>query len=194
LAKKDFAASGHRVEKQRRLSPSTSRKLDPDQCGDGNPFSSCFAAEGRTAMKALTTASTQTSAGFAARLAHLYGNIRNCFSSDDGFQTLDRDLQRQTAMDLGMAPERLAAVSRKGEHGADEMDALMHALHIDPVEVRLLQPAAYRDMQASCALCASKEACRHDLAEGTAATHFAGYCNNAAPMNGLRAEPDLLED
>jgi Family of unknown function (DUF6455) len=194
LAKKDFAASGHRLEKQLRLTPPPSQKLDPDQCGDADPFSSCFPAEGRTAMKALMTASTQTSAGFAARLAHLYGNIRNCFSSDDGFQKLDRDLQRQTALDLGMAPERLAAVSRKGEHGADEMDALMHALHIDPVEVRLLQPAAYRDMQASCALCASKETCRHDLGEGTAATHFAGYCNNAVPMNGLRAEPDLLED
>ncbi|MBP2547271.1 hypothetical protein J2858_000164 [Neorhizobium galegae] len=140
------------------------------------------------------TASIEGSTGFAARLAHLYGQFRNCFTVEDGFERLDRDLQRQTALDIGVAPDRLAAIAAKGPGSAEEMDRLMHALHIDPVEVRLLQPAAYREMQANCALCASKATCRHDLSEGTAAAEFSTYCNNADHMNGLRAEPDLLED
>jgi hypothetical protein len=45
-----------------------------------------------------------------------------------------------------------------------------------------------RDMQRVCGLCRHKAQCDHELAAGTAAEHYRGYCPNA-PTIGSLGEP-----
>ena len=47
------------------------------------------------------------------------------------------------------------------------------------------QPLVLRDMERVCALCASKGECDRDLAAGTSAEHYEGYCLNASTIELL---------
>ena len=42
-----------------------------------------------------------------------------------------------------------------------------------------------RDMERVCAMCASKRQCDRDLAAGTSAEHYEGYCLNAPTIDSL---------
>ena len=139
-------------------------------------------------------AMNEASGSFAARLSHLYGNIRNCFQTLSELDELGPELQSEIAADLSIDRHRLLELNRLAAKGAEEMERLMQALHIDPVEVRLLSPNQFREMQSNCSHCASKEQCRHDLGTHQAPENFAAYCVNAGEMNALRVQPDLLVD
>lgn len=131
---------------------------------------------------------------FAARLSHFYGNIRNCFQALSELEQLEPELQHEIAADLGIDRNRLLELNRKASDSAQEMERLMHALHIDPVEVRIMSPSQFREMQINCTHCPSKGQCNHDLDANKSPESFAAYCLNAADMNGLRVQPDLLAE
>ena len=133
-------------------------------------------------------------ASFAARLSHLYGSIRNCFQPLSDLDQLEPELKKQTTADLGIDRHRLAELNERASGGAAEMEHLMQALHIDPVEVRIQSPSQFREMQLNCSRCSSKGECRQDLSTLTAPEKFASYCSNNASLNALRAEPDLLTE
>lgn len=139
-------------------------------------------------------AMNEATGSFAARLSHLYGNIRNCFLTLSELDDLGPEFQSKIAADLGIDRHRLLELNRLAANGAEEMERLMEALHIDPVEVRILSPNHFRDMQLNCSHCASKDQCRHDLGAHKAPENFATYCANASEMNALRVQPDLLVD
>ena len=73
-------------------------------------------------------------------------------------------------------------------HAADELPELLKALGIDEPALARTQPLVLRDMERVCALCHDKGQCDRDLAAGTAAEHYRGYCLNASTIDLLGQE------
>ncbi|HLX17103.1 MAG TPA: hypothetical protein VKS24_18110 [Bradyrhizobium sp.] len=85
------------------------------------------------------------------------------------------------ASDLRVSPTDLDELVRHGPHAADELPRLLKALGISQADLARVEPMALHDMERVCALCANKRECNRDLAAGTSAEHYRGYCLNA-PM------------
>jgi hypothetical protein len=92
------------------------------------------------------------------------------------------------ANDLRVSPNDLNELVRQGPHAADELPKLLKILGIDEAALARTQPLVLRDMERVCALCASKAQCDRDLAAGTSAEHYEGYCLNA-PTIELLGQP-----
>ena len=82
-------------------------------------------------------------------------------------------------------------VEKPDSTAAAEMPHMMLSLGIDPALLQLDHPALYAGMESVCAGCGSKDGCRKDLAEGTAASHYISYCGNAATLSLMSDRPDL---
>ena len=91
----------------------------------------------------------------------------------------------QIAGDLRISSADLEALVRQGPHAADELPKLLKALGIDEAALARTQPLVLRDMERVCALCHSKKQCDRDLAAGTSAGHYEGYCLNAPTIELL---------
>jgi transcriptional regulator with XRE-family HTH domain len=98
---------------------------------------------------------------------------------------LDRSDFDRIAGDLRVSPADLDELVRKGPHAADELPELLKALGIDQADLARTQPLVLRDMERVCALCHSKRQCDRDLAAGTSAGHYEGYCLNAPEIDVL---------
>ncbi|MBR1091503.1 hypothetical protein JQ621_28935 [Bradyrhizobium manausense] len=102
---------------------------------------------------------------------------------------LDRSEFDRIASDLKIAPDDLEELVRHGRHAADELPKMLEQLGIDGERLGQVQPLLLRDMERVCALCAHKAECDRELAHGTAAESYHGYCGNAATLESLdRAE------
>ena len=89
------------------------------------------------------------------------------------------------ASDLRVSPGELDTLVRRGPHAADELPKLLKALGINEADLARTEPLVLRDMERVCAMCASKKQCDRDLAAGTSAEHYEGYCLNAPTINSL---------
>jgi len=89
------------------------------------------------------------------------------------------------ARDMGLSPGELLSVAAKGPHSADELARLLRALGIDPRKLASEDFAMMRDLQRICVTCSHKAQCRHELAAGTAASHYRDYCPNAISLDAL---------
>jgi transcriptional regulator with XRE-family HTH domain len=98
---------------------------------------------------------------------------------------MDRPDFDRIAGDLRVSPNDLDELVRKGPHAADELPKLLKALGIDEAGLARTQPLVLRDMERVCALCHSKGQCDRDLAAGTSAGHYEGYCLNAPTIELL---------
>ena len=83
------------------------------------------------------------------------------------------------ASDLRVSPADLNELVRHGPHAADELFKLLKALGISDADLARVEPMVLHDMERVCALCANKRECDRDLAAGTSAEHYKGYCLNA---------------
>ena len=102
---------------------------------------------------------------------------------------LDRSEFDRIASDLRIAPDDLEELVRHGKHAADELPKMLEQLGIDAERLGRAQPLLLRDMERVCSLCHAKGQCDRDLADGTAAETYHGYCGNAATLESLdRAE------
>jgi len=102
---------------------------------------------------------------------------------------LDRFDFVRIANDLRIAPDDLEDLVRHGRHAADELPKMLEQLGISEERLGQVQPLLLRDMERVCSLCQHKARCDRDLADGTAAENYHGYCGNAATMESLdRAE------
>lgn len=102
---------------------------------------------------------------------------------------LDRADFDRIASDLRIAPNDLDAVVRHGKHAADELPRMLEQLGINAEGLGRAQPLLLRDMERVCSLCNNKGQCDRELAAGSAAENFHGYCGNAATLESLdRAE------
>jgi transcriptional regulator with XRE-family HTH domain len=98
---------------------------------------------------------------------------------------MDRGDFDRIASDLGVPPGELEALVHQGRHAADELPKLLKALGIDEAALARSEPMVLRDMERVCALCHHKRECDRDLAAGTSAGHYEGYCLNASTIDGL---------
>jgi len=98
---------------------------------------------------------------------------------------MDRSDFDRIAGDLRVSPGDLDELVRKGPHAADELPKMLKALGIDEADLARTQPLVLRDMERVCALCHSKGQCDRDLAAGTSAEHYEGYCLNAPTIELL---------
>ena len=89
------------------------------------------------------------------------------------------------ATELRVSPGDLNELVRQGPHAADELPKLLKILGIDEEALARTQPMVLRDMERVCALCAQKGECDRDLAAGTSAEHYEGYCLNAPTIETL---------
>jgi transcriptional regulator with XRE-family HTH domain len=89
------------------------------------------------------------------------------------------------ASELRVSPGELDTLVRQGPHAADELPKLLRALGIDQADLARTEPMVLRDMERVCALCHEKRQCDRDLAAGTSAEHYEGYCLNATTINAL---------
>ena len=89
------------------------------------------------------------------------------------------------AGDLRVSPGELDTLVRRGPHAADELPRLLKALGINEADLARTEPLVLRDMERVCAMCASKKQCDRDLAAGTSAEHYEGYCLNAPTIDSL---------
>jgi transcriptional regulator with XRE-family HTH domain len=92
------------------------------------------------------------------------------------------------AGELQVSPADLTELVRQGPHAADELPKLLKVLGIDETALVRTQPLVLRDMERVCALCQDKGQCDRDLAAGTAAEHYKGYCLNASTIDVLNQE------
>lgn len=91
------------------------------------------------------------------------------------------------ARDCGVTADQLLALTRRGPHAADEMHVLMQALNVDEAAMQRSHPGLLREMSVTCALCAAKAQCRHDLAQGDKRDDCPPYCGNIEAFDELRA-------
>jgi len=98
---------------------------------------------------------------------------------------MDRSDFERIASDLRVSPGELDALVDRGPHAADELPKLLKALGIDENDLARTEPMVLRDMERVCALCHHKRECDRDLAAGTSADHYEGYCLNAPTIDAL---------
>jgi hypothetical protein len=98
---------------------------------------------------------------------------------------LDRADFDRIANDLRIAPDDLEELVRHGQHSADELPKMLEQLGIDAERLGQAQPLLLRDLERVCSLCRQKGQCDHDLASGTAAENYHGYCGNASTLESL---------
>jgi len=82
----------------------------------------------------------------------------------------------RTASDLGVSPGELVYLASKV---TDQLPQLLLALGVDPKKLASDNPAMMRDLQRRCITCTNKRRCERELAAGTTAQHYRGYCLNA---------------
>jgi hypothetical protein len=103
-------------------------------------------------------------------------------------RSLNTDEFDRIASELRVSPGDLHELVRQGPHAADELPKLLKALGIDDAALARTEPLVLRDMERVCALCQHKGRCDRDLASGTSAAHYEGYCLNAATIDLLEQE------
>jgi hypothetical protein len=91
----------------------------------------------------------------------------------------------RAAHDLGIGPEELVQLARKGPGAADLLPKLLRALGTDPAAFARQDPSTMRDLQRLCIACGAKRRCEHELAAGTAKKNFRDYCPNAYTLDVL---------
>ncbi|OAF17427.1 MULTISPECIES: DUF6455 family protein [Bradyrhizobium] len=102
---------------------------------------------------------------------------------------LDRSDFNRIAGDLRISPDDLEELVRHGKHAADELPKMLDQLGISVEQLGRAQPLLLRDMERVCALCSQKAQCDRDLADGTAAENYHGYCGNASTLESLERTP-----
>jgi|SRR5579859_404487 len=101
---------------------------------------------------------------------------------------LDRSEFDRIAADLEISPGDLDELVRRGPHATDELHALLKALGINETALERTQPLVLRDMERVCGLCNHKARCDRELAAGTSAELYRGYCPNASTIEEIGAE------
>lgn len=99
---------------------------------------------------------------------------------------LDRTEFDLIASDLRISPGDLDQLVQAGSHAADELPQMLKSLGISEEDLKRSQPTLVRDMQRVCSLCRDKAHCHRELAAGTAAAHYHGYCPNAPSIDTVK--------
>jgi hypothetical protein len=118
-------------------------------------------------------------------IAHWVNKYREAVSTRSEFKNCRPDEVATIARDVGLSPEELLYITKKGPHAADELARLLRALGVDPQKFRSTDPTLMRSLERVCVSCEHKDQCRHNLSAGTAAGHYQYYCPNAISLKAL---------
>jgi hypothetical protein len=119
------------------------------------------------------------------RLTHTFSDWLKHRQELSEIRQLDSSEFDRIAGDLRVSPADLNELVRHGPHAADELPKLLKALGIDEAGLARIEPMVLHDMERVCALCQNKRECDRDLAAGTSADHYQGYCLNAPTIEQL---------
>jgi hypothetical protein len=122
------------------------------------------------------------------RLTHTFGDWLKHRRELNEMRQLNTSEFDRIACDLRVSTADLNELVRLGPHAADELPKLLKALGIHGNDLARVEPLALHDMERVCALCKNKRECDRDLAAGTSADHYQGYCLNAPTMQQLGHE------
>ena len=122
------------------------------------------------------------------RLTHTFGDWLKHRRELNEMRQLNTSEFDRIAGDLRVSPADLNELVRLGPHAADELPKLLNALGIDGNDLARVEPLVLRDLERVCALCEHKRECDRDLAAGTSAERYQGYCLNAPAIEQLGHE------
>src|ERR1700676_4875418 len=96
------------------------------------------------------------------------------------------------AHELGVTPDDLDTLVRRGPDAIEQVPKLLAVTCIDEKAIARTLPLLLRDMERVCASCQHKRQCDHDIAAGTSGQHYEEYCANAATINSLGQKAQLI--
>ena len=103
------------------------------------------------------------------------------------FDLCGRGETARMAHDLSLTTRDLRALARKGARAAALLYRRLADLDLDRAVIARREAGVLRDMQKTCALCASKGRCRRDLARFAPLAEWEGYCPNDDTLRTLLA-------
>ena len=87
------------------------------------------------------------------------------------------------ARDMGLSPGELLSITPKDHTPPMNCQGYSVRFGVDPQKLASEDPGTMRDLQRICVTCGHKGQCQHDLARGTAASHYRDYCPNAISLD-----------
>ena len=118
-------------------------------------------------------------------IANWVSRYRNSAGFNNGFGMCGPDEVMRMAKDIGVTPNQLQELVRKGPDSANLLKSMLVALHVDPNIIADMDPLVMREMKWLCIICNNKKRCSHELAKGTATEHFHEFCPNAVSIDEL---------
>ena len=118
-------------------------------------------------------------------IANWVTRYRNAAGFNNEFGMCGPDEVMRMAKDIGVTPNQLRELVRKGPDSANLLKSMLVALHVDPNIIADMDPLVMREMKWLCITCNNKKRCEHELAKGTATEHFHEFCPNAVSIDEL---------
>jgi hypothetical protein len=112
-------------------------------------------------------------------------HYRNAIDFNNEFGMCGPDEVLRMAKDIGVTPNQLQELVRKGPDSAKLLKGMLVALHVDAKIIAEMDPLVMREMKWLCITCNNKKRCEHELAKGTATEHFHEFCPNAVSIDEL---------
>ena len=94
------------------------------------------------------------------------------------------ELER-VAADIGLNSDELIRVASQPGAASLLIEKRLAVLNLNPEDIRKLSPLLLRDLERTCAQCAEKGRCAHDLAEDPLSAAWVSYCPNSATLRSL---------
>jgi uncharacterized protein YjiS (DUF1127 family) len=92
------------------------------------------------------------------------------------------------ARDIGLSRSDIRVLAGKWPDSLDLLSNRLDQVKLDRAALRETDPQVLRDLQRTCALCASKRKCLHDLAGNSSPAGWEEYCPNTLTIRALLAE------
>jgi hypothetical protein len=118
-------------------------------------------------------------------IANWVTHYRNAIGFNNEFGMCGPDEVLRMAKDIGVTPNQLQELVRRGPDSAKLLKSMLVALHVDPKIIAEMDPLVMREMKWLCITCNNKKRCEHELAKGTATEHFHEFCPNAVSIDEL---------
>lgn len=96
--------------------------------------------------------------------------------------------RHRIAADLGMNEGELCVLAGRWPDNLDLLRQRLDQLKLNASDGAQIEPEVRRDLQRTCALCASKRRCTRDLERNPADPMWEDYCPNAITLSALLAE------
>ena len=107
----------------------------------------------------------------------------------------------RVAREVGVSPNELQRMTKRGPDAAKLLLVRMAAFHLDAALISKINPATMRDLQRLCSNCASKRRCQRDLLRSRQASRrlpftiddprWRHYCPNAGTLDALQSPHDV---